>query len=101
MANPCSGSDVAASALLATLSAAVVQRPLVASKISTALLKTPAHAQRISARLQRLKPAPPSTQHTPPPDSNITQSPNINKKANQKSRTCVTACEYDQSLLRQ
>jgi hypothetical protein len=38
MANPCSGSDVAASAPLPTLRAAVVQRPLVASKMSTALL---------------------------------------------------------------
>ena len=38
MANPCSGSDVADREALATLSAAVVQRPLVASKMSTALL---------------------------------------------------------------
>jgi hypothetical protein len=62
MANPCSGSDVAAN-FLATLSAAVVQRPLLALKMSTALL-TPAHAQRISAHPQQLK-APPSKQHMP------------------------------------
>ena len=66
MANPCSGSDVAAISSLATLSAAVVQRPLLASKMSTALLKTPPPAQRISARLQRLKPRlPPPNTRTP------------------------------------
>jgi hypothetical protein len=82
MANPCSGSDVAASQALATLSAAVVQRSLVALKMSTAL-KTPP-AQRISAHLQRLKLRlpPPNTR---PPDSNITQSQNINN-SNQKSQ---------------
>ena len=100
MANPCSGSDVAASNSLDTLSAAVVQRPLVASKMSTALLKPlPSHAQRISAHLQRLKARlpPPNTR---PPDSHITQSPNINNSI-QKSQTCASACEYGQSLLRQ
>jgi hypothetical protein len=76
MANPCSGSDVAASAPLATLRAAVVQRPLVASKMSTALLTTlittpPPPAQRISAHLQRLKARilPPNTRPPPTPTS--------------------------------
>jgi hypothetical protein len=56
MANPWFGSDVAAGPHLATLRAAVVQRPLVASKISTAMLAAgPAHAQRISFHLQQLK----------------------------------------------
>jgi hypothetical protein len=84
MANPWLGSDVAASALDATLRAAVVQRPLVASKMSTALLKT-TPAQRISVHLQRLKARllPPNTR---PPDSNFTQSPNINN-SKQKSQT--------------
>ena len=85
MANPCLGSDVAASTLLATLSAAVIQRPLLASKMSTELLTTPPPAQRISAHLQRLNARlpPPNTR---PPDSNITQSPNINN-SKQKSQT--------------
>jgi hypothetical protein len=59
MANPWFGSDVAARYHLATLRAAVVQSPLVALKMSTALLLTrllaPAHAQRISVHLQRNK----------------------------------------------
>ena len=85
MANPCLGSDVAARKSLATLSAAVVQRPLVESKMSTTLLKTPGPAQRISAHLQRLKARlpPPNTR---PPDSNFTQSPNINNSI-QKQQT--------------
>jgi hypothetical protein len=99
MANPCSGSDVAARELLATLRAAVVQRPLVASKMSTALLPSLPSAQRISAHLQRLKPRlpPPNTR---PNDFNITKSPNINN-SKQKSQTWVSACEYGQSLLGQ
>jgi hypothetical protein len=95
MANPCSGSDVAASALLATLSAAVVQRPLVALKMSTALLPPPP-AQRISALLQRLKPRLPPPNTRPPRLQHHTQSPNI-KNSNKQSHTC----EYGQSLLRQ
>ncbi len=73
MANPCSGSEVAASALLATLSAAVVQRPLVASKMSTTLLRPPpaqqigAHLQRLRARIPRLHPT-----HAPPPPTSLT-----------------------------
>jgi hypothetical protein len=59
IANPWLGSDVAARYHLATLRAAVVQRPLVPSKMSTALLLTvllaTAHAQRISIHLQHLK----------------------------------------------
>ncbi len=55
MANPWFGSDVAARAFLATLRAAVVHRPLVELKMSTAsLLTPPAHAQRISIHLQQL-----------------------------------------------
>jgi hypothetical protein len=64
MANPCSGSDVAERPFLATLSAAVVQCPLLALKMSTALLTASAHAQRISIHPQQLK-APPSKQHMP------------------------------------
>ncbi len=73
MANPCSGSDVAARARLATLSAAVVQRPLVASKMSTTSLATPDPVQRISARLQRLKARllPPNTRTPTPTSHNI------------------------------
>ncbi len=49
MANPWFGSDVAAREPLTTLRAAVVQRPLVELKMSTALLKLlSAHAHRIS-----------------------------------------------------
>jgi hypothetical protein len=55
MTNPWLGSDVAARYILPTLRAAVVQRPLVALKISTTLLTAPAHAQRISIHLQHLK----------------------------------------------
>jgi hypothetical protein len=66
MANPWFGSDVAARSFLATLRAAVVQRPLVASKMSTALLTPPAHAQRISIHLQHLK-ARLFSQNTNPP----------------------------------
>jgi hypothetical protein len=55
MANPWFGSDVAARANLATLREAVVQRPVIASKMSTALLTPLAAAQRISTRLQHLK----------------------------------------------
>jgi hypothetical protein len=56
MANPWFGSDVAERYHLPTLRAAVVQRPLVPSKMSTALLNTaPDHAQRISIHLQHLK----------------------------------------------
>jgi hypothetical protein len=55
MANPWFGSDVAAREPLITLRAAVVQSPLVASKMSTALVEIPAHAQRISVHLQRIK----------------------------------------------
>jgi hypothetical protein len=51
MANPWFGSDVAAREPLITLRAAVVHRPLVASKMSTALVEIPAHAQRISIYL--------------------------------------------------
>jgi hypothetical protein len=77
MANPCSGSDVAARIPLAALSEAVVQRPLVALKMSTASRKPLDTAQRISAHLQRLKARlPPPNTRTP--DSNITQSPNVN-----------------------
>jgi hypothetical protein len=88
MANPCSGSDVAANSNLATLSAAVVQRPLLASKMSTALhatLATLLPAQRII--YQRSSPAPqsapPSAQNTPP-DSHITQSRSINNSTQNK-----------------
>jgi hypothetical protein len=55
MANPWFGSDVAARTNLATLREAVVQRPVIASKMSTALLTPLAAAQRISTRLQHLK----------------------------------------------
>ncbi len=55
MAIPRFGSDVAVRYHLATLRAAVVQRPLVALKMSTALLAPPAHAQRISIHLYHLK----------------------------------------------
>jgi hypothetical protein len=81
MANPCSGSDVAAMPSLATLRAAVVQRPLVALNMSTALL-TPPPAQRISAHLQRHKARlfPPNT-HTPTSTSHpISQYQQLNKK---------------------
>ena len=102
MANPCSGSDVAANSNLATLSAAVVQRPLLASKMSTSLPATLLPAQRII--YQRSSPAPqsapPSAQHTPP-DSHITQSPSINNSKQNHIRTSLTACENGQSLLRQ
>ena len=66
MANPWFGSDVAASARsLATLRAAVVQRPLVPSKISTALIP-PAHAQRISIHFQHLNARLLRATHAPP-----------------------------------
>jgi hypothetical protein len=56
MTNPWFGSDVAAIVPnLTTLRAAVVQRPLVASKIFTTLLQPPAHTQPISIHLQQLK----------------------------------------------
>jgi hypothetical protein len=55
MANPWLGRDVAARLPLTALRTAVVQRPLVASKMSTALLQTPGAAQRISVHLQRVK----------------------------------------------
>jgi hypothetical protein len=86
MANPCSGSDVAARPSLATLSAAVVQRPLVASKMSTMI--TPP-AQRISAHPQRLKKRlpPPNTRPLTPTPHNLPIS--------------TTHTKYDQSLLRQ
>jgi hypothetical protein len=76
MANPCSGSDVAARELPAALSAAVVQRPLVASKMSTTLRQLPAQAQRISAHLQRLKARllPPNTRPHHTPSHNINNS---------------------------
>jgi hypothetical protein len=53
-ANPWFGRDVAARKSLATLRTAVVQRPLVASKMST-VLKFDMSAQRISVHIQRLK----------------------------------------------
>ena len=78
MAHPCSGSDVAASVRLATLSAAVVQRPLLASKMSTALPP----AQRISAHLQRLKPRlpPPNTRTPRLPHHTISKYQQLNTK---------------------
>ena len=81
MANPREKSDVAARFNLATLSAAVVQRPLVASKMSTALL-TPPPAQRISAHLQRHKARLfQSNTHTPTSTSHpISQYQQLNKK---------------------
>ena len=97
MAIPWFGSDVAARLPLATLRAAVVQRPLVPSKMSTALLQSPAHAQRISIHLQHLK-ARLLPRNTCPPDSHITPSCNIN---NSKHNNIRTACEYGQSLVRQ
>jgi hypothetical protein len=98
MANPWFGSDVAAChAALATLRAAVVQRPLVASKMSTTLLKAlPVHVQRISIHFQHQS-EPLFTQHKPP-DSHITPSCNINKyekyKQNNIRTACPAACEY-------
>jgi hypothetical protein len=69
--------------------------------MSTALLKPPpGAAQRISAHLQRLKARlpPPNTR---PPDSNITQSPNINNPKQKSQTWFVSACDYGQSLLGQ
>ena len=93
MANPWFGSDVAARWLLATLRAAVVQRPLIPSKMSTALLQPPAHAQRISIHLQHLK-ARLFPRNTCPPDSHITPSCNINNSKQNIIRTAIqAACE--------
>ncbi len=85
MANPWFGSDVAANQTLATLRAAVVQRPLIPSKMSTALLVAlPAHAQRISIHLQHLK-ARLLPRNKCPPDSHITPSRNINNSKQNKT----------------
>ena len=82
MANACSGSDVAAISNLATLRVAVVQRPLVALNMSTALLTTPDPEQRISAHLQRHKARlfPPNTHTHPLPHHTISQYQQFNSK---------------------
>jgi hypothetical protein len=98
MANPWFGSDVAARPALATLRAAVIQRPLLPSKMSaTSNRRPPAHAQRISIHLQRLK-----ARNTCPPDTHIMPYRNIkNLKHNKMRTTYPAAYEYGQSLVRQ
>ncbi len=82
-ANPWFGSDVAARTPLATLRAAVAQRPLVTLKMSTALLRSPAHAQRISIRPQQLKALPFLATHAPHTSTSHHLAISKNVKSNQ------------------
>ena len=65
IAKPCFGSDAATREPRASLRAAVLHRPLLALKISTALLTVPAKRHKRSAT--QAQPPPPSTQNMLPP----------------------------------
>ena len=95
------GGDAAAPPSPGSTPGSLSESPLLPLKMSTALLKAPDYAQRISIHLQHLK-ARLLPRNTCPPDSHITQSCNINNSKHNNIRTaCLAACEYGQSLVRQ